>query len=103
MFFSSIQGEFFGLYHIPTKSWNGPWEDSSNHIMARTIICFWSQKLPWFSHLLLSIYAFSTIMASITECLKAKVFKWSSAVAQTFKDIKQKMIKAPILKLPNFS
>jgi hypothetical protein len=32
-------------------------------------------------------------MASITECLKAKVFKWSSAVAQTFKDIKQKMIK----------
>jgi hypothetical protein len=42
-------------------------------------------------------------MASITECLKAKVFKWSSAAAQTFKDIKQKMIKAPILKLPNFS
>ena len=51
----------------------------------------------------MSIYAFSTIMAPITECLKDKVFKWSSAAAHTFKDIKQKMAEAPILKLPNFS
>jgi hypothetical protein len=42
-------------------------------------------------------------MAPITECLKAKVFKWTPAANAAFQLIKQKMIKAPVLKLPDFS
>jgi hypothetical protein len=42
-------------------------------------------------------------MASIAECLKAKSFKWTPAMALAFKDIKQKMAKALVLQLPDFS
>jgi hypothetical protein len=49
------------------------------------------------------IHTFSTIMAPITECLKAKVFKWTPAANAAFQLIKQKMTKAPVLKLPDFS
>jgi hypothetical protein len=49
------------------------------------------------------IHTFSTIMAPITECLKAKVFKWTPAANAAFQLIKQKMTEAPVLKLPDFS
>ena len=49
------------------------------------------------------IKAFSTIMAPITECLKAKSFKWTPAATRAFNDIKQKMAKTHVLQLPDFS
>ena len=42
-------------------------------------------------------------MAPITECLKAKSFKWTPAAARAFNDIKQKMAKTHVLQLPDFS
>ena len=42
-------------------------------------------------------------MAPIIECLKNEEFQWSNATSQAFKEIKVKMIEAPILRYPNFT
>lgn len=45
---------------------------------------------------------FSTIMAPVTEFLKAEVFKWTPSVARAFNTIK-KMVATLVLKLPDFN
>ena len=42
-------------------------------------------------------------MTPITDCLKKEKFQWSATTAKAFKEIKQRMIKAPVIRLPNFS
>ncbi|XP_058106908.1 uncharacterized protein LOC131250640 [Magnolia sinica] len=49
------------------------------------------------------IRGFNTIMASIIDYIKKGEFIWSKAAAKAFKDIKGKMIEAPIMRLPHFS
>ena len=49
------------------------------------------------------IRGFSTIMALITECLKANSFFWSTATANAFTEIKEKLRQALVLKVSNFS
>ena len=49
------------------------------------------------------IREFSTIMAPIIECLKNEEFQWSNVVSQTFREIKVKMTKAPVLRYLDFT
>ncbi|PKU59559.1 uncharacterized protein LOC110109727 [Dendrobium catenatum] len=46
---------------------------------------------------------FSTIVSPITDCLKKGDFHWTLAATQAFDEIKQKMVEAPVMRLPNFS
>ena len=45
---------------------------------------------------------FSSAMASITECMKKWVLKWSKAAEKAFKEVKRKLYRALVLALPNF-
>ena len=45
---------------------------------------------------------FSGITAPITECFKKGEFKWTNAATRAFEQLKQKIIEAPILRLPDF-
>ncbi len=49
------------------------------------------------------IRGFSTIVAPITDCLKRGNFEWTKAAEKAFREIKDKMTQAPILRLPDFS
>ena len=49
------------------------------------------------------IRGFSTIMAPITDCIKKGEFEWTRNAHMAFLDIKDKMTKAPILRLPDFT
>ena len=42
-------------------------------------------------------------MTPITDCLKNDEFSWSKSATETFQEIKQKMIEAPVLRLSDFS
>ena len=42
-------------------------------------------------------------MAPITDCLKREEFQWSEEAAIAFKEIKQRMTDAPVMRLPDFS
>src|SRR4051812_47306227 len=48
------------------------------------------------------IKGFSTIMAPITDCLKKGEFVWSKAATRAFVEIEQRMIEAPVMRLPDF-
>jgi len=41
-------------------------------------------------------------MVPITDCLKKEKFQWLIAVAKTFKEIKQRMIEAHVMRLLDF-
>jgi len=45
---------------------------------------------------------FSSIMASIIECLKRGAFEWTKATQRAFELVKHKLYQASILALPNF-
>jgi len=45
---------------------------------------------------------FSTLIASITECMKKVSFEWTKAAYDAFEKLKSKLSKAPMLGLPNF-
>ncbi|XP_038974994.1 uncharacterized protein K02A2.6-like [Phoenix dactylifera] len=45
---------------------------------------------------------FSSIVAPITNCMKAENFRWTPAATRAFEDIKERLTQAPILRLPDF-
>jgi len=42
-------------------------------------------------------------MASITDCLKKGPFQWTPKASSAFKEIKERMLSAPVLRHPDFS
>ena len=49
------------------------------------------------------IQNFSTIMTPITDCLKREEFEWTKAAAKAFREIKERMTEAPVIRLPDFT
>ena len=49
------------------------------------------------------IKGFSTIMSPITDCMKQGEFNWTKATAKALNEVKQKMTKAPVMCLPDFT
>ena len=50
------------------------------------------------------IEAYAKVAAALTKLLKKSFsFKWSKEAQQSFEDLKQKLVTAPVLKLPDFS
>ena len=45
---------------------------------------------------------FSIILAPITDCLKQEKFGWTKA-AKAFREIKERMLEAPVMRLPDFT
>ena len=46
---------------------------------------------------------FSTVVAPMTEVLKAKKFEWNDQAQRAFEEVKCKLTSAPVLALPSFS
>ena len=42
-------------------------------------------------------------MPPITNCMKQREFFWTKYTAKAFNEVKQKMTKAPIMRLPDFT
>ncbi|XP_028554101.1 uncharacterized protein LOC110105612 [Dendrobium catenatum] len=49
------------------------------------------------------IRGFSVLMAPVTDCLKTKEFHWGTDQQKSFEAIKQALISAPVLSLPDFN
>ncbi|CAA7036124.1 unnamed protein product [Microthlaspi erraticum] len=49
------------------------------------------------------VHHFSDITAPLTDCMKGSSFKWTPEAALAFETIKQKLVSAQILALPDFS
>ncbi|PRQ29559.1 putative nucleotidyltransferase, Ribonuclease H [Rosa chinensis] len=49
------------------------------------------------------IAGFSSIMAPIINCIKKGEFRWTTAAAKAFQEIKTRMINAPVMRLPDFT
>ena len=49
------------------------------------------------------IKGFSTIVAPITDCIRKGEFDWTRAAHKAFLEIKDRMTKAPVLRLPDFT
>ena len=49
------------------------------------------------------IKGFSTIMSPIIDCMKQGEFIWTKTATKTFNKVKQKMIEAPVMHLPDFT
>ena len=42
-------------------------------------------------------------MASIIDCLKQKEFRWTKTAAKAFREIKERMTEAPVIRLSDFT
>jgi hypothetical protein len=42
-------------------------------------------------------------MAPIIECLKGRIFTWTTTTNKAFVEVKEKLGQTPVLKLPDFS
>ena len=42
-------------------------------------------------------------MAPIIDCLKREEFEWTKAAAKAFREIKERMTEAPVMRLPDFT
>ena len=42
-------------------------------------------------------------MALITDCLKKEEFEWTKAAAKAFREIKERMTEAPVMRLSDFT
>ena len=49
------------------------------------------------------IRGFSSIVAPITDCIRKGGFQWTKAADKAFLEIKDRMVQAPVLRLPDFS
>ncbi|XP_038697971.1 uncharacterized protein LOC119995522 [Tripterygium wilfordii] len=61
----------------------------------------------WSFHGLATFYqrfirGFTSIVAPLTECLKADSFQWTTAASEAFANIKNLMTNTPILRVPDF-
>ena len=45
---------------------------------------------------------FSTIMTPITSCLKREEFEWTKAAVKAFREIKERMMEAPVVRFSDF-
>lgn len=49
------------------------------------------------------IQRYDKVCKPLIELLKKDSFNWSSATTKAFENLKQKMVQAPLLALPDFS
>ena len=72
------------------------WPEPKTIIEARSFCCLASFYRRFIRH-------FSSIMAPITDCLKKGLFQWTPKTSYAFREIKERMSFAPILRHPDLS
>jgi hypothetical protein len=96
--FSYVSSYPLRVYHLTPKRFKKLWIGLS----LRTFMTFkvFMGSLPFYHRL---IQGFSTIMSPITDCMKQREFKWTNAAIKAFTEIKKKMTKALVIRLPDFT